>query len=63
MLEYLTSGMEIIRLFHVVLIAYWGIATLLEVLTSRLDFLFVIEGFNGLCSYWRLGSSLLGILG
>ncbi|KAL6340506.1 hypothetical protein AAG906_006171 [Vitis piasezkii] len=35
-LEHLTSDMEIIGLFHVVLIAYWGIATLLEVLTSDL---------------------------
>ena len=40
--EHLTSDMEIIRLFHVVLIAHWGITTLLEVLTPRLDFLFVI---------------------
>ena len=40
------SDMEIIELFHVILIAYWGITTLLEVLTSRLD-----SAFNGLWSY------------
>ena len=40
-----------IGLFHVVLIAYWGIATLLEVLTLRLDFLFVIAAYDGLRSY------------
>ena len=39
---------EIIGLFHVVLIAYLGIATLLDVLTSRLDFLFMIVVFDGL---------------
>ena len=62
-IEHLTSDREIIGLFHVVLIAYWGIATLLEVLTLRLDFLFVITAFDGLWSYWHLGFSLLGILG
>ncbi|KAL6327381.1 hypothetical protein AAG906_019071 [Vitis piasezkii] len=62
-LEHLTSDMEIIGLFHVVLITYWGIATLLEVLTSRLDFLFVIACHDGLWSYRHLGFSLLGILG
>ena len=45
------EDMEIIELFHVVLIAYWGIATLLEVLTLRLDFLFVIAAYDGLWSY------------
>ena len=55
--------MEIIGLFHVVLIAYWGIATLLEVLTLMLDFLFVIAAYDGLWSYRHLGLSLLGILG
>ena len=45
-LEHLPIDMEIIGLFHVVLIAYWGIATLLEVLTLRLDFLFVITVFR-----------------
>ena len=45
------SDMEIIRLFHVVIIASWGIATLLDVLTSRLDFLFMIATFDGLWSY------------
>ena len=59
----MTSDIEIIRLFHVVLIAYWGIATLLEVLTLRLDFLFVIAAYDGLWSYRHLGFSLLGILG
>ena len=53
----------IIGLFHVVLIAYWGIVTLLEVLTLRLDFLFVITAYDGLWSYRHLGFSLLGILG
>ena len=53
----------IIGLFHVVLIAYWGIATLLEVLTLRLDFLFVIAAYDGLWSYRHLGFSLLDILG
>ncbi|KAL6328571.1 hypothetical protein AAG906_038766 [Vitis piasezkii] len=62
-LEHLTSDREIIGLFHVVLIAYWGIATLLEVLTLRLDFLFVIAAYDGLWSYRHLGFSLLGILG
>ena len=46
MLEHLTSDMEIIRLFHVVLIAYWGIATYSDVLISRLDFLFMISAFD-----------------
>ena len=55
--------MEIIRLFHVVLIAYWGIATYSDVLILRLDFLFVTTTFDRLWSYWRLGSSFLGILG
>ena len=40
------SDIEIIGLFHVVLVSYWGIATLLEVLTLRLDFLFVITVFR-----------------
>ena len=62
-LERLPSDMVIIILFHVVLIAYWGIATLLEVLTLRLDFLFVIAAYDGLWSYRHLGFSLLGILG
>ena len=63
MLEHLTSDMEIIGLFHVVLIAYWDIATLLEVLTLRLDKMFVIAVYDGLWSYQHLGFSLLGILG
>ena len=62
-LEHLASDMEIIGLFHVVLIAYWGIAILLEVLTLRLDFLFVIAAYDGLWSYRHLGFSLLGTLG
>ena len=45
-IEHLTSDREIIGLFHIVLIAYWGIATLLGVLTLRLDFLFVITVFR-----------------
>ena len=43
--------MELIGLFHVALIAYWGIATLLDVLTLRLDFLFMIVAFDGLWRY------------
>ena len=62
-LEHLTSDMETMGLFHVVLIACWSIAALLEVLTLRLDFLFVIAAYDGLWSYRHLGFSLLGILG
>ena len=46
-----------------IFIAYWGIATYLDVLTLRFDFLFMIVVFDGLWSYWYLGFSLLGILG
>ena len=53
----------IIGLFHVILIAYRGIVTLLEVLTLRLDFLSVIAAYDGSWSYRHLGVSLLGILG
>ena len=42
------SDMKIIGLFHVVFIAYWGIATYLDVLTLRFDFLFMIAVFDGL---------------
>ena len=45
------GDMEIIGLFRVVLITYLGIATLLDVLASRLDFLFMIAIFDGLWSY------------
>ena len=62
-LEHLTSDMGINGLFHIVLIAYWGMATLLEVLTLRLDFLFVIVAYDGLWSCRHLGFSFLGILG
>ena len=62
-LGHLPSDMVIIGLFHVVLIAYWGIATLSEVLTLRLGFLFVIAAYYGLWSYRHLGFSPLSILG
>ena len=57
------SDIEIFGLFHVIIISYWGIATYLDVLTSRLDFLFMIAAFDRPWSYWHLGFSLLGILG
>ena len=63
MLEHLISDMEITGLFHVILITYWGITTLLDVLTSRLDLLIMIVAFDGLWSYWHLRFSLLSILG
>ena len=63
MLEHLKNDMEIIGLFHVVLIAYLSIATLLDVLTLRLDFLFMFADFDRLWGYWYLGFSLLSILG
>ena len=54
--------MEIIGLFQVVFIAYLGITTLLDVLTLRLDFLFMIAALMDYGAIDTLGLIFLAYL-